>query len=83
MMETISETEFAPPLKENIFVPNYFVDISKHLDTKLKIMAVYKKEIQLHPFPRSIKNIKALAVFRGAMSDCKFAESFMLLKGIR
>jgi len=83
MMETISETEFSPSLKENAFIPNYFVDVSKYLDGKLKIMALYKKELCAHPFPRSKKNIRALGTFRGAMSNCKFAESFMLLKGIR
>lgn len=83
MMETISETEFAPSLKENAFVPNYFVDISDFLNTKLKIMSIYKDEMCKHPFPRSKENIKALAVFRGAMAGCIFAESFMVLKEIR
>lgn len=82
MMETISETEFAPALRENAFIPNYFMDITNHFNTKLKIMAIYKKEMHKHPFPRSKENIKALALFRGAMVNCTFAESFMLLKGI-
>ncbi|MFA5240438.1 MAG: PIG-L deacetylase family protein [Phycisphaerae bacterium] len=82
MMETISETEFALTLEENTFIPNYFVDISRYFKTKLEIMAVYKNEIQKHPFPRSKKNIEALAIFRGAMANCFYAESFMLLKGI-
>lgn len=82
MMETLSETEFAPALKECTFVPNYFVDISKTLEQKIKIASVYKSEMGKHPFPRSEKNIKALAVFRGASSGCKAAESFVLLKEI-
>jgi len=82
MMETISETEFAPALTGNAFIPNYFVDISDYFNAKLKIMSIYKDEIQKHPFPRSEENIKALAIFRGAMANCKFAESFMLLKEI-
>ncbi len=82
MMETISETEFAPALKENAFIPNYFVDITRYFNGKLKIMSIYKKEMQKHPFPRSKENIKALATLRGATASCKFAESFMLLKGI-
>lgn len=83
MMETISETEFAPSLKENVFIPNYFVDISDYLDAKLKIMSIYRGEICKHPFPRSKKNIKALAIFRGATAGSEFAESFMLLKEIK
>ena len=82
MYETISETEFAPALQVNAFVPNYFVDISKFIDKKIEIMNIFSSEIKKHPFPRSEKNIKALATFRGAQCGCEFAESFMMLKGI-
>lgn len=80
MMETISETEFAPAMKDCVFIPNYFVDISGFIDKKIGIMRTYKSEIASHPFPRSSKNIKALAVFRGATAGCKFAESFMMMR---
>ena len=43
---------------------------------------VYKSEINKHPFPRSVKSIKALAIYRGSTCGCKFAESFVLLKKI-
>lgn len=82
MMETLSETEFAPSIKKDSFIPNTFVDISKYMNKKLDIMNIYKSEIKTHPFPRSKKNIKALAIFRGATCGFKFAESFMLLKEI-
>ena len=82
MMETLSETEVAPSIKKDSFIPNTFVDISKHINRKIKIIKVFKSEIGKHPFPRSEKNIKALATFRGSMAGCKFAESFMLLKEI-
>jgi len=82
MMETLSETEFAPSTKEDSFIPNVFVDISDFIDKKLEIMQIFKSEIAEHPFPRSERNIKALATFRGAISGCEYAESFMLLKEI-
>ena len=82
MMETLSETEFTPSIKEYGFTPNTFVDISKYISKKIEIMKVYKSELKKHPFPRSEKNIRALATFRGSASRCKFAESFMLLKEI-
>lgn len=82
MMETLSETEFAPSLIDSFFIPNYFVDISETMDEKLKIMGIYKGEVEKHPFPRSLKNIKALANYRGAQAGCKYAESFMLLKEV-
>ena len=82
MMETLSETEFALSTKKDSFMPNTFVDISKYMDKKIQIMKVYKSEVGKHPFPRSVRSIKALASFRGSTSRCKFAESFMLLKEI-
>ena len=82
MMESISETEYAPALTETSFVPNYFVDITSFLDKKLDIIKTYKSEIGNHPFPRSIENITSLAIFRGATSGCKYAEGFMVLKEI-
>jgi LmbE family N-acetylglucosaminyl deacetylase len=82
MMEIISETDFAPPVSGSCFIPNYFVDISEFIDKKLEIMKKYKGEMGAHPFPRSGKNIRALAVQRGAQSGCKYAEGFMLLKAV-
>lgn len=82
MMETISETEFALPEGRSSFRPNSFSDISKYLHRKIEIMKEYKSEIGKHPFPRSVKNIEALATFRGAMSGCRYSEAFMLIKEI-
>lgn len=83
MIETLSETEFAPSNQENGFVPNVFVDISEYMDKKIQIMNVYKSEVSAHPFPRSERNIRALATLRGATCECEFAESFVLLKEIK
>lgn len=82
MMETLSETEFAPSTKEDSFVPNVFVDITPYIEKKLEIMRVFSSEIGEHPFPRSERNIRALATLRGATAGCEYAESFMLLKKI-
>ena len=82
MYECLSETEFAPSLNEKVFQPNYFVDISKYLEKKLEIMSIYKSELGEHPFPRSLKNIKALATVRGASVGVKYSEAFQLIKYI-
>lgn len=82
MYECISETEFAPALFEKAFIPNYFVDISNFLEEKLETMKIYESELEEHPFPRSIENLKALAHFRGASVGVKYAEAFQLLKFI-
>jgi len=83
MIETLSETEFAPSTKEDSFIPNVFVDITQYMDKKLEIMQIFQSEIAEHPFPRSIRNLKALATLRGASAGCEYAESFMLLKEIK
>jgi len=82
MMETLSETEFSLSTKEDSFVPNVFVDISEFMDKKIELMNIYESEMGEHPFPRSERNIRALATYRGATSGCDYAESFMLLKEI-
>lgn len=82
MMETLSETEFAPSTKEDSFIPNVFVDISEFFEKKIEIIKVFESEIETHPFPRSERNITALATLRGATSGCEYSESFVLLKEI-
>lgn len=82
MYETISETEFAPALAEKAFVPNYFVDVSDYFSKKIELAKVYASEFGEHPFPRSIRNLEALAVFRGASCGAEYAEAFQLLKWI-
>ena len=83
MMETLSETDFALSTKEDSFVPNVFVDITNFFAKKLEIMQIFESEIGEHPFPRSLRNIEALATLRGATAGCEYAESFMLLKEIQ
>lgn len=82
MMETLSETEAAPPLGGQSFVPNRYVDISGYMDRKIQIMNIYKDEVQPSPFPRSEETIRSLARYRGAAAGCEFAEAFMVLKEI-
>ena len=75
--ETLSETHMANSKKrENIFYPNYFIDISKYIKIKLKAIKAYKTQIKSHPFPRSLNSIKSLAALRGSSSGFKYAESF-------
>tara|TARA_B110000046_G_scaffold161343_2_gene175015 strand:- start:2466 stop:3137 length:672 start_codon:yes stop_codon:yes gene_type:complete len=82
MYECISETEFAPGLPERIFMANYFVDITDFFKEKLSVMQIYESELGEHPFPRSLKNIEALAIFRGASVGVEYAEAFQLIKFI-
>jgi N-acetylglucosamine malate deacetylase 1 len=79
MYECLSETEFAPALAENVFIPNVINDISAYMDKKLEIMSVYASEIMPDNFPRSYGAIKALAAYRGSRIGVNYAEAFSLL----
>ena len=82
MYETLSETDFVPPFSESAFLPNSFCNISAYLEKKVEIMGHYNNEMKDHPFPRSEKNIRALATLRGATAGVNYAEAFMLLKEV-
>ncbi len=78
MYETISETNFN--FKKNQFKPNTWINIDNFLSKKIEVMKIYKGEIKKHPFPRSEKAIKSLAILRGTESSFKYAEGFMIIK---
>ncbi len=82
MYETISETEFALSSPDAVFIPNVFIDITDTFEGKIGALKVYESELGEHPFPRSLKNIKALAIHRGATSGVTYSEAFMLVKEI-
>jgi LmbE family N-acetylglucosaminyl deacetylase len=82
MYECLSETEFAPALPEKVFMPNYYIDITDFFEKKIEIMEVFESELGAHPFPRSLKNIEALSILRGASVGVKYAEAFQLIKYI-
>lgn len=79
-MEIISETDFGSP--SDPFKPNYYVDITDYMDGKIKAMEIYDTELGESPFPRSIENIKAMAMLNGARGGVKYAEAFRLIKCI-
>lgn len=79
-MEILSETDFGRP--ENPFLPNYYVDISNYMNDKLDALKIYDTELGEPPFPRSLKNVEALASLRGAAAGVLYAEAFRLLKKI-
>lgn len=78
LMEILSETDFCDPAEA--FRPNYFVDISAHLERKIQLLKCYGQELGEHPFPRSEDNIRALAHLRGTVAGTQAAESFQLFR---
>ena len=79
-MEILSETDFSKD--GQMFSPNYFFDIGNVIEKKLQVMSIYDTELGEATFPRNLEAIKALALLRGGMSGCKYAEAFKMIKQI-
>lgn len=77
--EVPSSTEWNYPANFN---PNYFVNISKELDKKLKAMTCYENESRKFPHPRSTKNLEAIAQRWGSVSGIIAAEAFEIIRKI-
>lgn len=80
MYEVPSSTEQSPPIKDNAFLPNYYVDITEYIEKKVKAFKSYETEKRSYPHPRSEKAIKILAAKRGTEIGFKYAEAFMILR---
>ena len=81
--EVMSSTEWQPPGSNFVFQPNWFEDVVKTFDLKIKALDCYQSEMRESPHSRSLNNIKNLAQCRGSMIGCEFAEGFMLLRIIQ
>jgi LmbE family N-acetylglucosaminyl deacetylase len=76
--EIPSSTEWQSPSSGPAFAPNWFVDISGTLDTKLKALKAYHGEIRPWPHARSYEAVEHLARWRGATVGCDAAEAFVI-----
>ncbi len=79
--EILSSTEWSHK-SSKFFNPNYFVDISKTINLKIKAIKVYQKELRSFPHPRSVKGVKILSKYRGMMSGLNEAEGFYIKRKI-
>jgi len=75
-MEIPSSTEWGFPA----FAPNYFVDISKFLDDKIRLIKYYNDELKDSPHPRSIEKIKSNSKKWGAAILSDAAEAFFIIR---
>lgn len=78
--ETVSSTEWMSPASAAPFAPNWFVDVSAHIDTKLAALRCYDAEMRPFPHPRSYQAVEHLARWRGASAGFAAAEAFMLVR---
>jgi LmbE family N-acetylglucosaminyl deacetylase len=58
------------------FKPNFYVDISDYLDTKMKALTLYGSQMREEPNLRSLENIKRLSQLRGSEICVDAAEAF-------
>ena len=80
--ETLSETHWNAPHIEPNFTPNWVVDISSQIQTKLKALNCYASQIPNFPGSRSIEAVEALAKFRGTQVGFAFGEGFHIVRMI-
>ncbi|QDU55384.1 PIG-L deacetylase family protein [Aeoliella mucimassa] len=78
--ETISETHWNAPHIEPNFTPNWVVDITDTIETKLAAMACYESQVHTFPQPRSVEALKALALFRGSQAGFGYGEGFHVIR---
>ena len=79
--EIQSSTDWAL-FKGKNFQPNYFIDISNYLKSKINLINFYKQELKNYPHSRSIKSLKSLASIRGVSCGVKYAEGFFLNRSL-
>ena len=62
------------------FKPNFFVDISNELESKVNALKAYQYEIRKFPHPRSKEVIEAVAIRWGALSGYNASEAFEIIR---
>lgn len=58
------------------FHPNFYVDITAHLETKLRAHACHQSQVRPSPHHASLENVERLARLRGAEISAEAAEAF-------
>lgn len=79
--EVLSATEWSTPGVCD-FTPSVFVNISKHLETKMNALAAYGLEMRDPPHTRSLANARRLAEIRGSYVGVDAAEAMMAIRVI-
>lgn len=79
----VFKMELSQSLSSEPFLSNVFVNISNHLEVKLKALRPYEMEMREGLHSRSIEHVQSLVAHRGSSLGCKAAEAFMLVRFIR
>lgn len=81
--EVLSSTNWSINNTNSGFEPNYYLNIEKFLNKKIKLLSYYKTEIEKWPHTRSLKAVEHLAKYRGSTVGFGAAEAFCLLREIQ
>ena len=81
--EVPSSTEWQFSTSNIPFCPNWFIDISDHLGTKLQALRCYEGEMREWPHARSYQSVEHLARSRGATIGVDSAEAFTLVRMVK
>jgi LmbE family N-acetylglucosaminyl deacetylase len=83
--EVPSATGWNTPTASNVFIPQYYVDLSQKvsdnrnaLECKLKALQVYESEMRPYPHNRSLEAVRHLASWRGSSVGLPRAEAFQV-----
>jgi N-acetylglucosamine malate deacetylase 1 len=80
--EVLSSTEWATQ-QSSSFLPDYYVDITQQLLTKLDALEAYAEEMRNPPHSRSMAHVEVLAHHRGYSVGVDAAEAFEVYRIIR
>ena len=75
-----SSTEWTPTKGDTMFMPNFFVDISKFAEQKYKAFECYSTELREYPHPRSVQYLRETDIAAGLRVGFFKAEEFVLLR---
>lgn len=80
--ETVSSSEWNASTPDKTFKPNYFVDVTAHMECKLNALRHYDIEMRDFPHPRSYEGIKYLGRLRGMSVGVPYAEAFEIIRRV-
>jgi len=66
---------FESPSSQLGFIPNYYVDISKYIDLKIKVLKTFKGGVE-GKWYMEVDAVQGTSLFRGYQSKVKHAEAF-------
>ncbi|MEH7463353.1 PIG-L domain-containing protein [Bacillus pseudomycoides] len=80
--ETVSSSEWNIHTNDKSFKPNYFVNITDQIDSKITALKHYDVEMRDFPHPRSYKGVEYLGRVRGMTIGVPYAEAFEVIRRV-